>query len=208
MMIGEIIKKYRLERKLTQEEMAEALHITPQAVSRWETGISYPDVTMLPKLAKYLHISTDKLLGCENNEIIEHQEILNQSQIDSIFDYIPGKKTPGRKVLVVDDAEFMRNILTDILSTEGHNVLQAKNGLECIDILKKETVDICILDLNMPVMNGMETLEKIRESYPSLKIIILSVESTEENVRKTLLLGANGFVAKPFQQNSILERMC
>ena len=87
MMIGEIIKKYRLERKLTQEEMAEALHITPQAVSRWETGVSYPDVTMLPQLAAYLHVSTDKLLGCENNEIIEHQEVLNQSQIDSIFDY-------------------------------------------------------------------------------------------------------------------------
>ncbi len=126
-----------------------------QAVSRWETGVSYPDVAMIPQIAKYLNISADKLLGCENTEIIERSEPLNQSQIDSIFDYVPGKKVKGKKVLVVDDAKFMRMMLKDILSADGQIVIEAENGAECLEILQNEQVDICILDINMSVMDGM-----------------------------------------------------
>ena len=52
MIIGETIKKYRTEQKITQEEMATALYVTPQAISRWETGISYPDIIMIPKMSR------------------------------------------------------------------------------------------------------------------------------------------------------------
>ncbi len=130
-----------------------------------------------------------------------------QSQIDSIFDYVPGKKGVTKNVLVVDDADFMRMMLRDILSAEGHRIIEAKNGMECLNTLEIEQVDICILDINMPVMDGIQTLEIIREKYPKLKVIILSIECTEETVRKTLSMGANGFVAKPFQASSIVERM-
>lgn len=207
MRIGEIIKKSRTARNITQEEMAVALHITPQAISRWENGLSYPDVPMLPLIAKFLNISTDRLLGCTDLEYRDSREILNQIQIDSIFDYVPCQKAGCKKVLVVDDAAFMRDMLKDILSSEGHYVTLAQNGLECLEILEKELIDICILDINMPVMNGMQALEMIRERYPQIKVIILSVQCTVETVEKALSLGADSFVAKPFAPNSILERV-
>ena len=209
MVIGEIIKKCRTERKITQEEMAEALHVTPQTVSRWETGISYPDIAMIPQISKFLNVSADRLLGCADTAIkpTNSQQVLNQSQIDSIFDYVPGQKKGAKKILVVDDADFMRMMLRDILSTEGHQIIEAQNGMECLNMLETEQVDICILDINMPVMGGIQTLEILREKYPELKVIILSIECTEETVRKTLSLGADGFVAKPFQASSIVERM-
>lgn len=208
MVIGEVIKKHRLIKNITQEEMANALNVTPQAVSRWETGISYPDVAMIPHISKYLDVSADKLLGCEKTVKSTPEEPLNQSQIDSIFDYIPGKIEKPKKVLVVDDSDFMRRMLKDILCKEGHEIYETKDGKECVDFLKNEEVDICILDIAMPVMDGIETLEVIREKYPKLKIVMLSAKCTEENVRKTLDLGADGFVAKPFAAGSIIERMC
>ena len=63
MNIGEVIKEYRIRRNLTQEELATKLNLTPQAVSRWETGISYPDIAMLPMVARVLQVSTDELVG-------------------------------------------------------------------------------------------------------------------------------------------------
>ena len=208
MVIGEVIKKHRLIKNITQEEMANALNITPQAVSRWETGVSYPDVAMIPHISKYLDVSADKLLGCENIVKSTPAEPLNQSQIDSIFDYIPGKIGISKRVLVVDDSDFMRRMLNDILSKEGHVIYETKNGKECVDFLESEEVDICILDIAMPVMDGIETLEMIRGKHPKMKIVMLSAKCTEDNVRRTLELGADGFVAKPFAAGSIIERMC
>ena len=164
---------------------------------------------MIPHISIYLDVSADKLLGCENIVKVSSEEPLNQSQIDSIFDYIPGKVGIVKRVLVVDDdSDFMRRMLKDILSKEGHEIYETKDGKECVEFLEKEEVDICILDIAMPVMDGMETLEVIREKYPKLKIIMLSAKCTVDNVRKTLELGADGFVAKPFAAGSVVERMC
>ena len=150
MIIGEIIKWCRTNKKFTQEEMAAALHITPQAISRWETGTN---------------------------------------------------------VLIVDDAPFMRMMLKEILSSDGHTIIQATNGEECLTILETTPIDTCILDINMPVMDGMQALTIIKNKYPQIKVIMLSAQCTEDTVQKALLFGADGFVAKPFAANTILERM-
>ena len=117
------------------------------------------------------------------------------------------KSNQKRNVLVVDDAEFMRNILEDMLTRDGHTVIKAKNGQEGLEVLAKEQVDICILDIVMPGMHGIEVLEKVRETYADVEVVMLSAQSTVGNVRKSLELGAKGFVVKPFQPSSILERM-
>lgn len=230
---GNVIKKYRTLRNMTQEELAAVLLVTPQAVSRWETGVSYPDIAMIPEIVKVLKVSADELLGCcgldttEENAKAEAPELdypslvasvreiegkmLNQSQIDSIFDYVPRPVPTSKLVLIVDDADFMRMMLTDILGREHHRVLQAKSGEECLEILKGETcgipVDVCILDIKMPGMNGLEVLEAIKWDYPGLKVIMLSAMCTEEVVKKALALGADGFVAKPFQAGALTERI-
>lgn len=96
---------------MTQAELAALLNITPQAVSRWKMNISYPDIAMLPKLSEVLCVTTDELLGIglrqwgwRTGEDVD--AVLNQSQADSIFNYMPGPATGrGRKILVVDDSD-------------------------------------------------------------------------------------------------------
>ena len=178
MNIGVVIKNNRQKSNMTQTELAACLNITPQAVSRWEMGISYPDIAMLPRISEVLRVSADELLGIRLPDLSgkegsggkdgsgasawpgEYQECqepaLNQSQADSIFDYVPVPSTgEGKRILVVDDADFMRMMLKEILGRCGHTVLEARNGQECLDILERETVDVCVLDIVMPVMDGI-----------------------------------------------------
>ena len=74
--LGNKIQKLRKERKMTQEELAEKLNVTSQAVSKWETDNSYPDITILVKLADIFGCSVDELLGREKNEtkILDEEE--------------------------------------------------------------------------------------------------------------------------------------
>lgn len=214
MNIGEVIKRRRKTRNITQAELAELLNVTPQAVSRWEMGISYPDIAMVPKISEVLWVTADELLGIrplnagrESGEDID--AVLNQSQADSIFDYIPvpisGK---SKKILIVDDSDFMRATLEDILTHHGHTVMQAKDGRECLNILQNEAaVDVCVLDIVMPVMNGIETLKRIKEGRPELKTVMLSALSQERIVKQALQLGADAFVVKPFQEECLIERI-
>lgn len=216
MNIGEVIKCKRKKRNMTQAELAEVLKVTPQAVSRWEMGVSYPDIAMVPIISEALCVTADELLGLTPMEPSsvghepreDHEPILNQSQADSIFDYVPVPITgKSRKVLIVDDSDFMRMMLEDILTHHGHTVLQAKGGQECLDLLRKETVDVCVLDIGMPGMDGMEVLRRIKEGQPGLKVVMLSALSQESNVRQALQLGADAFVVKPFGVECLVERV-
>lgn len=224
MNIGDVIKYKRQKRNMTQAELAEKLKITPQAVSRWEMGISYPDIAMLPLISEALWVSTDELLGivpsCSQaprqedlrgraGEASGDKEFpLNQSQADSIFDYVPVPVSGEQKrVLVTDDANFMRFMLEDMLTSRGHIVLQARDGQECLNMLLEEKVDVCVLDINMPGMDGLEVLRRIKAGQPEMKVVMLSALSRESNVRRALELGADGFVVKPFQADCLIERV-
>ena len=217
MMIGEAIKKRRTLLKLTQEELAEQLNVTPQAVSRWENDISLPDITLVPRIAGVLKISCDDLLKGKEPRIthyaqaggvmVDVSEIMLQNDIDVLFGYCKeNEKLDRRRVLHADDAEFLRNMVKDILNSQGYEVLQAKDGEECMDTLAKEQVDILILDINMPG-NGLEILERVKKDYPELPVLMLSVMADDKTVKKTLELGAAGFVAKPFGPEVLLEHL-
>ena len=66
--IGENLKKFRLEKNVTQDTLAEYLGVTYQAVSRWENGIAYPDIELLPEIARFFEVSLEELMGCANGE--------------------------------------------------------------------------------------------------------------------------------------------
>lgn len=83
--LGKILKKLRIQNDLTQEQLAEACGVSPQAVSRWETGATYPDITILPVIANYFDVTTDDLLGVnterkqrEIDKILEHDAELHR----------------------------------------------------------------------------------------------------------------------------------
>lgn len=213
--IGNKIRELRIKNGYTQEELAAMLNVTPQAVSRWECGVSLPDITMLPLLTKHLFVSADELLGCDlkTNELFDScdsldvsGEVLTQDKIDSVFadrDII-SDGTPKR-VLIVDDAEFIRNVIRDVLTKEGHSVLVAGDA-HCADIvLEHAEVDIIILDINMPKMNGLDYLKN--KPATNTKIIMLSLLSCESIVREAYNLGACAFIAKPFAMDSIIKRI-
>lgn len=208
MNIGEVIKSKRQKKNITQTELAELLKVTPQAVSRWEMGVSYPDIAMVPKISEVLQVTADELLGIKTRENNDYDSVLNQDQVDSIFDYIPEPVTgKSQKVLVVDDADFMRMILEDILTQQGYTVLLAKDGQGCLDILQDEAVDVCVLDICMPGMHGIEVLRRIKEERPGLRVVMLSALSQESSVKQALQLGADAFVVKPFQAQCLIDRL-
>lgn len=241
MNIGKKIRELRIKNNLTQEELAKKLCITPQAVSRWETGVSCPDISLIPLLSKTLFVSADELFDGETghhqqNQIVfdashmrfttleelqncgetldelylhnDLQDVLNQSQIDPIFADVDlvSDGTPKR-VLIVDDSDFMRMMLSDILTKSGHTVLQAENGLQALKLLENDAPDICILDILMPQMHGLDVLKQMISDRHDRKVIMLSAMCKEPVVRMARSLGARAFVAKPFHPDSITGRI-
>lgn len=136
------------------------------------------------------------------------KEVLSQSQIDSIFEgHDMVSDGASKKVLVIDDAPFMRIMLADILTKSGHTVLQAEGGKMALRMLEEEKVDLCILDILMPDMNGMDVLKHICANMPEMKVIMLSAMAYRSTVEEALRIGAGAFVVKPFLTDCIIKRV-
>ena len=73
LLIGERIKKYRKEKEMTQDALAQALAVSPQSVSKWECGDGYPDITLLPSIANFFEVTIDELVG--NDEISATEDV-------------------------------------------------------------------------------------------------------------------------------------
>lgn len=214
MRIGETIKVRRRAVKLTQEELAEKLNVTPQAVSRWENEVSLPDITLVPRICDELDISIDQLMKDFESRQADYLETkpvaepLTQKEIDAIFGFVRGQeKEDHRTVLHADDAEFLRMLTKDALKSQGYKVLQAKNGIECMKMLYAKEVDILLLDINMPGYNGLDILGAVSEQFPKVKVLMLSALTDEATVREALKRGAKGFVAKPYNNQDLFEHM-
>lgn len=101
-------------------------------------------------------------------------------------------------ILIADDHPIVRTGLKLIISDQSDMkvVCEASNGSEVLDLLKKNKVDVVILDISMPGLSGLEVLVQIRNLYPALPVLILSVLSEDVYAAKTLKAGANGFIHK------------
>ncbi len=104
-------------------------------------------------------------------------------------------ETLCRQVLIVDDEEHIRNLLLDFFSSNGYKTIIASNGKEALEILKDKTCSLLITDFNMPEMDGIDLIEKIRNLNISLIIIGMSFGDKESEFLKA---GANHFLSKPF----------
>ncbi|MDO8962967.1 MAG: response regulator [Coriobacteriia bacterium] len=101
-------------------------------------------------------------------------------------------------VLVVEDTELLRRIYTDKLTQEGYRVLQAGDGLECVNLLRTTQVDLILLDLVMPRMSGLEALEQVKRDPRTrdIPVIILSNLGQDGDVQRGLDLGAADYLVK------------
>lgn len=113
------------------------------------------------------------------------------------------------KVLTIDDSMVVRVLISKALAPLGLDIAQATNGQEGLDAAAADKPDLIILDITMPVLNGLETLEKLR-SDPNLKdvkVIMLTAESSQENVGRADQLGVTGYVPKPFTPDKLIEQV-
>lgn len=106
-------------------------------------------------------------------------------------------------ILVVDDEERIRNLIIAYLKTQEYNVLEAQNGLEAIDILKRENVHLIILDVMMPVLDGWQTLIEIRK-FSNLPVIMLTAKSEDDDKLLGFSLGVDVYLTKPLSPKVVL----
>ena len=113
------------------------------------------------------------------------------------------------KMLIVDDSQLIHSMYRLVLNRyQGCKIFDAMNGLEALDILSREgQFDLILLDINMPVMNGIQFMEKLKKEnlYRGVPIIVISTEGREEDTLRALKLGAWGYVVKPFKPHMLYE---
>jgi len=107
-------------------------------------------------------------------------------------------------VLIVDDEPSIIQSLRGILADEGFEVMTADGGLKALDIIKETIPEIILLDIWMPDIDGIETLKRIRELYPSVQVIMISGHGTIENAVRATKLGAYDFIEKPLSLEKVL----
>lgn len=112
----------------------------------------------------------------------------------------------GKRVLIVDDAAFMRMMLKDILTKNGYTVVEeAENGVVAVEKYKKSRPDLVTMDITMPEMDGITAVKEIRKIDANAKIIMVSAMGQQAMVIDSIQAGARDFVVKPFQSERVLE---
>lgn len=111
-----------------------------------------------------------------------------------------------KKVLIVDDAAFMRVSIKNMLSKNGFDVVgEAENGKVAVQKYQELSPDIVTMDITMPEMDGLAALKEIMKLSPSANVIMISAMGQEAMVREAVMSGAKGFIVKPFKEDVILS---
>jgi len=116
------------------------------------------------------------------------------------------------RVLIVDDSSVMRKIVERSLRQAGLEpmvVLEAGNGVDGLEVLRKHEVQLILSDINMPSMDGLEFLRQIRaqDLAPGVPVVMITTESSEQHVKEAILCGARGYIRKPFTADQVKERV-
>jgi len=113
-----------------------------------------------------------------------------------------------KRILVVDDAAFMRLTLKTMLEKNGYEVVgEAENGRKAVEMYKMLTPEIVTMDITMPDMDGIEALTEIMKFDSKAKVIMLSAMGQETKIREAVIQGAKGFVVKPFKEDYLVKAL-
>jgi two-component system chemotaxis response regulator CheY len=112
------------------------------------------------------------------------------------------------KILIVDDVALMRDLLKGVLREFGYNDLHdASCGEEALALVQRERYAIVMLDINMPGVSGMKTLQGIRDTNDETFVVMVSAHSSVENVKQAIENGVDGFIVKPYTQKKVGEML-
>lgn len=108
------------------------------------------------------------------------------------------------KILIVDDAEFLRVRISKMLNGEGFEVIEAENGARALEKFKEVHPDLVLMDVTMPEMDGLTALKAIRETDSQARVIMLTALGQESVVLDAIKSGAKDFIVKPFEQERVM----
>lgn len=111
------------------------------------------------------------------------------------------------KILVIDDDGYIRELICTVLKNEGFSVFEAVNGRDALQKLGEEKVDLCVLDIMMPQMDGYEFCKQVRRYYEDMPILMLTAKSELSQKVKGFELGADDYLTKPFEIDELLVRI-
>lgn len=113
----------------------------------------------------------------------------------------------GVNILLADDHTIVRDGIKTLLEDEVgfHIVTEAQNGAEAVEACQDHDVDVIIMDISMPDMNGIEATEQIKEKYPDIKILALTMLDEDQHIRKMIEAGASGYILKSSDKNELIE---
>nr|WP_196242296.1 response regulator [Azospirillum oleiclasticum] len=118
-----------------------------------------------------------------------------------------------KKVLTVDDSRTMREMVAFTLKSAGYDVLEASDGQQALGLIGTNQVDLVIADLNMPVMDGLTLIRRLRAmpAHRSLPILMLTTEADDRKKQEGRTAGATGWIVKPFNPEklvSVVQKVC
>ena len=112
----------------------------------------------------------------------------------------------GKRILIVDDAAFMRMMIKDILTKNGYEVVgEAENGAVGVKLYKELMPDLVTMDITMPEMDGITAVKAIKKIDPAANIIMCSAMGQQMMVMEAIQAGARDFIVKPFQQERVIQ---
>ncbi|MBF0101206.1 MAG: response regulator [Desulfobacterales bacterium] len=109
------------------------------------------------------------------------------------------------KVLIIDDALFMRKLIRQALEPFGFEINEAENGLEGINKFNEFNPDVTTLDIVMPEMDGLEVLKRIRDQKPNSPVVMITAVDQRESMLKAMKLGVTDFIVKPFDEDRVIS---
>ncbi len=115
-----------------------------------------------------------------------------------------GKSDAMARILVVDDAAFMRMTIRQMIEPQGHEVVgEAGTGVEAIEMYSKVKPEVVLMDITMPDMNGIEAVKRIKELDNNAKVIMCSAVGQQMQIAEAIKNGAENFIVKPFQKETL-----
>lgn len=111
------------------------------------------------------------------------------------------------KIMIVDDAMFMRLMLRNIIVEMGFEVCEATNGLEAIQLYHEQQPDIVTMDITMPDMDGYTAATEIIKLYPDARIIMCTAVGQQRMILNSIMAGAKDFITKPFDKKRVMDSL-
>ncbi len=112
------------------------------------------------------------------------------------------------KIMLVDDSRTIRNIQKNVLKQIGHtDLIEAEDGVVALGLFQKEVPDLMLVDWNMPNMDGITLIRKIRETNKTVPIIMCTTEAEKSRILEAIKAGVNNYIVKPFSVESLQEKI-